>query len=443
VVSRAFRTLSAVLNQGRSRWLLLLAFLTIALFFFAASVAVLYRSREIQRTTPAILNNALESVELVSRMGVDTSRMRQLVGTHILENNLARKLRIEGEIAQTENDFANAAASYDSLAMFAGERNAWRHLEKNVEEIQGPIGRVLKLSRDNQAATARGAFYALEDQFADVSHDVDDLIRINRNAAETQALRVQTLQRSVSSFHTLLMLLGIGSTFVVGWWTIYLIGNRELQLMRYSAMLEMRNRDLDAFAGRVAHDLRGPLSNISLAASRLAQENIREPGTISILQRGVKRMNTLIEDLLALSSIGAEPSGICDPAVAASQVQQDLSSRLESERGSMQVDVVPASVRGVEGLLRQALWNLAENAIKYRRPEAPVHIAIDGRPASRSRYELRVSDNGAGMSAEESQKAFDPFYRAMLARRMPGTGHSQLGQGTTFTIILPLVDRDA
>jgi signal transduction histidine kinase len=456
-----FRTVSGRLNQGRSRWLLPLAFLTIALFFAAGSAAVLYRSRQIRRSTQAIVQEALQSVQLVTEMGLDSSRERRLVGTHILEKDADGKAKVEEEIAQVGSDFRSAAKAYEPLTTFPGERSAWLHLQADVAGIRGPVANVLALSRQNQLAAAREAFYELDEQYADVSFDVDELIRINREAAETQVQQVRDLQLSVSNFQTVLMLLGIGSTLLVAWWTTRLIADRETQLTQYSEMLEDRNRELDAFAGRVAHDLRAPLSNVNLAASQLAQRTVGDTRTFTILQQSVRRMEGLIEDLLALSAVGANPLGKCDPAVAASQVLEDLLPRVTREGGTLNVDVASAIVRCGEGLLRQVLWNLADNAIKYRRPEEPVQITIAGRPANGRVYELRISDNGAGMSPEDSAKAFDPFYRARQARQTPGTGlglsivkrvvdasggtisvDSQPGRGTTFIIRLA-IDADS
>ncbi len=234
---------------------------------------------------------------------------------------------------------------------------------------------------------------------------------------------------------------------------------REDQLAHYSSLLENQNRELDAFAGRVAHDLRNPLSTINLAALKLSSQGHEGDDAIAILRRGISRMDALVGDLLMLSRVGAERVESCDPAAAAAQVRKDLGLRLEHEGGTMQVDVAPAKVRGSKGLLQQALWNLAENAVKYRRPEVPVHIEIAGHPEEQF-YELRVSDNGLGMASAEASQAFDPFYRARASQGVPGTGlglsivkrvievsggtvsvYSKLGAGTTFIINLPLADK--
>jgi signal transduction histidine kinase len=145
-----------------------------------------------------------------------------------------------------------------------------------------------------------------------------------------------------------------------------------------------------------------------------------------------------------------------DPAAIAAQVREDFERRVEKDHGVLRVDVRPARARGSTGLLRQVLGNLTENALKYRRPNVAPAIDITG-AVSEGEYVLRVADNGMGMSAEEAGHAFEPLYRAPMARKIPGTGlglsivkrvveasggtisiDSRLGDGTAVEIHLPL-----
>ena len=149
---------------------------------------------------------------------------------------------------------------------------------------------------------------------------------------------------------------------------------------------------------------------------------------------------------------------MCDPSSVAAGVGDDMSARLEAVAGSLHIEVEPARVRCAEGLLTEALVNLADNALKYCRPDEPPRVALTGRTVGH-RYELRVADNGIGMSFDERKQAFAPFYRAHRDPSAPGSGlglsivkriaeasggdvlvDSALGKGTTFVMHLPLVD---
>jgi signal transduction histidine kinase len=423
--------------------------------FVASYAAVLHRTRTTQQEAESIEADALRSVELVSQIGLDQTRIRRLISDHILETDPEEMARIEKAMAKTDADFEKAAAEYRSLTTFPGEETMWERLQSDIALVRGPAERTLVLSRKNRDIEARQSFHALDEKFTDVSEDVDALIRINRDGAQQQLTEMSALQRSLSTFQMFAVFIGIPTTLAVAWWTIRTIGRREQQLTRYAAILEKRNRELDAFAGRVAHDLRNPLSTIHLGVAQLSDQP-QFQDRVAILRRGIGRMNILIEDLLALSRITAEQPKVCDPADAAAEVLDDLSQRIDEEGGTMQVDVATANVRCAGGLLRQALWNLADNAVKYRRPDEPVYVEITGR-TNRGEYKLQVSDKGVGMSPEETEKAFDPFYRAKQAHKLPGTGlglsivkrvveasggtisvDSEAGHGTTFTIHLPL-----
>src|SRR5262249_51946966 len=120
----------------------------------------------------------------------------------------------------------------------------------------------------------------------------------------------------------------------------------------------------------------------------------KEEGTSAVLRRGVTRMEMLIRDLLTLSRIDVGSDDVrADPAVAAAAVAEELGPRVHAEGGSLRVAVRPACVRCSEGLLRQVLWNLVDNALRYRRADAPASVEIRGQSQG-AWYDLRVSDQG-------------------------------------------------
>jgi signal transduction histidine kinase len=172
-------------------------------------------------------------------------------------------------------------------------------------------------------------------------------------------------------------------------------------------------------------------------------------------------MEALVEDLLALARIETQTHGRCDPAVVVAEIEGDFASRLEAEKGVLRVSVSHAEVSCSEGLLRQAVANLVENAVKYHRAEAAPEVDISGSSCD-SAYDLRVSDNGVGMSQEEAARVFEPFYRSPRTQDLPGTGlglsivsrvaeasggrlsvETKLGQGSTFVVHLPLAGSSA
>jgi signal transduction histidine kinase len=423
----------------------------------------LYQTRKAHAEVELVVENAMKSVELVHRMRADMYRQQRLVDAHILATDAATMAQGEAKIAEFETDFADAASAYRPLVTFAGEAAAWQRLKDDVAAIRKPLAGTLALSRENRDVEARAALSGVEASLAAIGIDVDDLVRINDGEAERSVVRIKRLQHSSIAASLSLQFIAVLLIAGVGFWGTRLVREREDAVSRYALALETRNRDLDAFAGRVAHDLRGPLSTISMTVAVLAKRLPAEATTGGVLQRGVARMEAIIDDLLALSRIGESVArgGVGDPARVVEQVRDDLVARLGSDGVTLQVAVEPAKVRCAEGLLRQAVSNLADNAVKYRRPEVQTEIEIRGRAVGRE-YELRVSDNGVGMSYDEARQAFDPFFRALRVREQKGTGlglsivkrvieasggsvavDSRLGQGTTFVVRLALANDDA
>ncbi len=433
------------------------AFVGIAALFTATSLVAMRRAAQVEETTRSIVGDTEESILLADRMGRDTDQIRILIAWHIFEREGQHMSSLEEQIRRLELDFDAAAKDYSAMVSAPEEAQVWKALTAQVDATRGPLHEVLRLSKLNEDAAARDALLQLEGRFTDMDQLLAVLVRVNREDAAMAELKVGQLHRSASTLFGIMAAAGIVLTLLVGVGISRGVHAHEEQLRQYSAALELRNRELDAFAGRVAHDLRGPLTLVGMAGAQLAKQAPAEVSTADMLKRGLQRMESLIEDLLALSRLGGQlHSGACDVALAVERVREDLASRLQEEGVALSAAIDPASVRCNEGLLGQALWNLLDNAIKYRRPGATAKVEIAG-SCDRDGYLLKVSDNGQGMSTDDINQAFDPFYRAARTRETPGTGlglsivkriveasggtvavQSRLGEGSTFAIRLPL-----
>jgi|GEM_PF-1876135 len=218
------------------------------------------------------------------------------------------------------------------------------------------------------------------------------------------------------------------------------------------------------FVNTVSHDLRQPLTLISGYVSfmgALGGLNSNQLDYLSKISGGVDSMNQMIESLLAL---GRVESGIELQIEIFSM--HDLVEKINREyyylAAQKQItfrvifEAADIMVRADWSLMEQALRNVIENAIKYSNPGGEVILSVN---EIEGELEIKVIDNGIGISLEDQKHVFERFYRGKneIARRRKGTGlglsivksivdkhggqiilESGHGKGTVFTINIPL-----
>lgn len=436
-------------------WKLRLAFAGVIVVFVVIN-AVLFREAGLQQGEDRlIVTNMLSSIQLVSRMADDIDDERILVAARTYATQPAGRERIEAKLAEVRQDFADAVRDYGPLATEPGEPETWERARSEIADAEGVIDRALALARSDQNDEARALLAANLGRFDALDRTVDELVRINDEAVDRVVAEAHAIGLVYRRYVLLLTLGGVILASAAAWRVIHGAHRNEELLRRLSRNMEERNRELDAFAGWVAHDLRGPLTSVTLAGAQLAR-GACDARVSEKFERGVSRMKSLIDDLLALARIDAEARGDeCDAAVIADSVRQELEPRIQGEGGRLRVEVEDARVRCTEGLLVEALANLGDNAIKYRRPDVPLEVHLRGRSED-GVYLYAVTDNGIGMTRQDAEHVFEPFYRADRTRAVSGTGlglaivrriveahggsvlvDSEPGVGTTFTLRLP------
>jgi two-component system phosphate regulon sensor histidine kinase PhoR len=229
--------------------------------------------------------------------------------------------------------------------------------------------------------------------------------------------------------------------------------------------LERIRRD---FVANVSHELRTPLTAIRGYAETLLegaledQENNRR--FLEIIKAHSIRLNNISSDLLTLSELESgrarpEPE-VVDVRAAVDSAMRTLESEAQLRgvsltRGHME----DAQVLGDRLQLEQVLVNLVDNGIKFNRRAGEVLVAVGRAPDNR--IKITIADTGSGIPHEELPRIFERFYRVDKARsrevggtglglsivkhiieRMNGTVsvESQLGKGSTFTLLLPAAD---
>lgn len=202
---------------------------------------------------------------------------------------------------------------------------------------------------------------------------------------------------------------------------------RTSQLSRSNAELESSNAELRQFATLASHDLKSPIRTVSSYLSLLRSRHstgLSERGR-DVLEKAIGasvRMQALIDDMLSLSQVGQDrrPFAKVDLNAALVLAVDNLDSEIDGSGARVFAQGLPI-VAGNELRLSQLLQNLISNAIKYSRPEHPPEIRVSAEPQG-GLVQVRVQDNGIGISPEGQRVVFDIFKRLHNRRQYSGNG---------------------
>jgi signal transduction histidine kinase len=202
--------------------------------------------------------------------------------------------------------------------------------------------------------------------------------------------------------------------------------------------LGRKNEELNAFSSSVAHDLRSPLRSIDGFSHVLLadySERLDDAG-VSALKRirvNAQRMGELIDGLLSLARVSGGELRMTevDLSELAAGVAEDIRRNLGVERN---IDVVVQSglaARGDSRLLRVAVHNLVDNAIKFTRPRKDARVEVGSKVVEGQRA-FFVADNGVGFDMRYAGKLFGAFERLHDDPSIEGTG---IGLATVRRIV--------
>ncbi|MEA3204369.1 MAG: hypothetical protein QOI63_2051, partial [Thermoplasmata archaeon] len=227
-----------------------------------------------------------------------------------------------------------------------------------------------------------------------------------------------------------------------------------------TAELEAANKELEAFAYSVSHDLRAPLRSLSGFSQILLEEHGDKlpPDArheVDMIVDSAREMGQLVDDLLAFSRLGKQPLAKeqVDPERIARQVCEELRDGQPKERDVRVLFTPLPACQADPALLRQVYVNLLSNALKYTRKRERAEVEV-GWDAAAGAYFVR--DNGVGFDMQHVDKLFGVFQRLHRAEEYEGTGvglaivqrivtrhggriwaQAAVDQGATFSFTIP------
>ena len=210
---------------------------------------------------------------------------------------------------------------------------------------------------------------------------------------------------------------------------------------------ETANRAKSTFLSNMSHDIRTPMNAIigftTLAVSNMDDKERVQDYLSKILASG-NHLLSLINDILDMSRIESGKIHLEETETNLSDVLHDLkpivSGQIHAKQLELYMDAMDVTDEDVycdKTRLNQVLLNLLSNAIKFTPAGGTVSVRLRQLPGTRKdreQYEIRVKDNGIGMSPEFAKKIFDPFERerSSTVSRIQGTG---LGMAITKNIV--------
>jgi two-component system sensor histidine kinase/response regulator len=201
----------------------------------------------------------------------------------------------------------------------------------------------------------------------------------------------------------------------------------EKRVQERTAQLEAANRELDAFAHSVSHDLRAPVRHISGFVGLLeqAEPSMSEKGKrfTGLIASSTKQMGQLIDDLLEFSRMSR--TEIRRTKVNLDELLESVirDAQPETEGRNIVWKRTPLpQVQADHALLQQVFSNLILNAIKYSRPRNPAEIEIGSREGAPGEVVIFVRDNGVGFDMKYVDKLFGVFQRLHQNEEFEGTG---------------------
>lgn len=248
-----------------------------------------------------------------------------------------------------------------------------------------------------------------------------------------------------------------------------------LVIFLYTIILAFKQKKLtemkNDFINNMTHEFKTPISTISLAAQMLNDDSVRKSSSMlqhisSVINDETKRLRFQVEKVLQMSMFDRQKAMLklqdIDANVAIANVVHTYKIKVEKYGGKIESLLLAenSTVHVDEMHFTNVIFNLLDNALKYRREDVPLSLVVSTRDLPNDRLEISIQDNGIGIKKENLKKIFEKFYRVSTGNRhdVKGFGlglayvqkmvtelkgdirvESEINNGSIFIITLPLI----
>ncbi|WP_158623373.1 HAMP domain-containing sensor histidine kinase [Corallococcus sp. CA053C] len=438
--------------------MLVVAFAAVVGSFFATTFIVQRSSAAVGGLSEDIIYNSAPSIEHLALVRRSVLEVELLLARFINEPQLRPELGrdLDAALARARRGMSG----YMALTAFPGEESVRMDIQESWLGFDNAVTRARTVTESDPRAGAGGLFdEQIEPPGRRLLEDVTRAIEYNAVRGRELAERIRETRRRT-------VLLATGLNVICGILAVVVarLLHRELQARRalvdaHTKFLEARAEELEQFAGRVAHDIRNPLSSARMAAElavrKSPDDTSREP--LRRIIRSLSRADAITGALLDFARSGARP----DPGARAEPraVIADLLGGFAAEAEQADIElscepVPPVLVACSPGVYLSLLGNLVRNAIKYMGDTPTRRITVQvTEEGAMIRTDIR--DTGPGIAPENLPSLFEPYFRAhgsvaeglglgLATVKKLAEGHggrvgviSERGRGSTFWFELP------
>ena len=248
-----------------------------------------------------------------------------------------------------------------------------------------------------------------------------------------------------------------------------------LLIFLYTIIVAFRQKKLTEmktdFINNMTHELKTPISTISLAGQMLSDPTIRKSQSSlehlsEVITDESKRLRFQVEKVLQMSVFDNSGSALKFTEINANQIISNVVNtfkiKVEKYGGTLTtlLEAPDAEIRVDEMQFTNVIFNLLDNAVKYMDEDREPNLEITTKNIAGNQIEIRIKDNGIGIKKDDLKRIFDKFFRVSTGNRhdVKGFGlglayvkkmitlfggtisaESEYGKGSTFVITLPLI----